>query len=85
MIFYGMDDCSNCREAKARLKELGLTYEFRPIGEKVVWMKEFLAMRDHMALFDEMKKDGRIGIPCFVLPSGKVTLSLDEALQEAEM
>lgn len=85
MIIYGMEDCVNCREAKERLDKEGRAYTFRPIGEKVEWMKTFLALRDHEPVFSEPRAEGKIGIPCFVLADGRVTLSLDEALNEAEM
>lgn len=36
-------------------------------------------MRDNNAVFDDAKKYGYAGIPCFVLEDGTVTLSPEEA------
>ncbi len=85
MIMYGMEDCPDCREAEKRLIDDGAEFEYRQIGKKVIWMKKFLKLRDHEACFDEVRKKGKIGIPCFVLPSGGVCLSLEDALSEREI
>ena len=42
-------------------------------------MKEFLRLRDTSPVFDEAKKNGSIGIPCFVLEDGTVTLDPKDA------
>lgn len=42
-------------------------------------MKEFLHLRDNNSVFDDAKKHGYAGIPCFVLEDGTVTLSPKEA------
>ena len=42
-------------------------------------IKAFLKLRDHNPVFDEAKKAGAAGIPCFVLEDGSVTLIPEEA------
>ena len=49
------------------------------IGSDVHVMKEFLRLRDTSPVFDEAKKNGSIGIPCFVLEDGTVTLDPKDA------
>ena len=49
------------------------------IGKHVLNLKEFLKLRDTNAVFDEAKKIGAAGIPCFVLEDGTVTLTPEDA------
>ena len=42
-------------------------------------LKEFLRIRDNSPVFNEAKKVGAAGIPCFVLEDGSVTLIPEEA------
>ena len=45
-------------------------------------MKKFLKLRDTSELFEDVKKEGRIGVPCFKLSDGTMTLNLNEALEK---
>ncbi len=42
-------------------------------------MKEFLRLRDNNEVFAEARAKGYVGIPCFVLEDGTVTLNPEEA------
>ena len=42
-------------------------------------LKQFLDLRDNHPAFDEAKKIGDVGIPCYVLEDGTVTLSSKDA------
>jgi glutaredoxin-related protein len=42
-------------------------------------LKQFLDLRDNHPAFDEAKKIGDVGIPCYVLENGTVTLSSKDA------
>ena len=50
------------------------------IIENYAELKAFLQLSDHEPVFDAVKSEGKIGIPCFVKEDGTVTLSLEEAL-----
>ena len=54
-------------------------YEVIDIGQHVRNLKEFLRLRDSSPVFDEAKRQGAAGIPCFVLEDGTITLSPEEA------
>lgn len=45
------------------------------IGAHVLNLKQFLKLRDNNPAFDEAKKIGDVGIPCYVREDGSVTLS----------
>ena len=54
-------------------------YEIIDIGSHVKYLKKFLRIRDNRPVFNEAKKVGDAGIPCFVLEDGSVTLIPEEA------
>ena len=43
-------------------------------------LKEFLAIRENDAIFDNAKKNGGLGIPCFVLEDGTRTLDITKVI-----
>lgn len=75
---YGMKTCPDCVFVDEQV-EGNSRYEVIDIGEHVRNLKDFLRLRDNNSVFDEAKKYGYAGIPCFVLEDGRVTLSPEEA------
>lgn len=73
---YGTDLCINCVEAKKYIKENNIEIDFIDITESIENLKEFLSLRDNNEIFDEVKKQGRVGIPCFVDESGNISFTL---------
>ena len=79
---YGMEICPDCLEAKEqRLLLAGIDFEFLDFADSTENLKEFLKLREANPLFDEVRRQGNIGIPCFVLPSGEATLQIADILQ----
>lgn len=75
---YGMPSCPDCRHAEEQVEGRS-GYEVIDIGSHVRLLKEFLRLRDGSPAFDEARRGGYIGIPCFVLEDGRVTLVPEEA------
>lgn len=75
---YGMKSCPDCAAVDKQV-EGDSRYQVIDIGEHVRLLKEFLRLRDTNPVFDEAKKKGYAGIPCFVLEDGTVTLNPEEA------
>lgn len=75
---YGMKSCPDCVAVDKQV-EGDSRYQVIDIGEHVSLLKEFLRLRDNNPAFDEAKKKGYAGIPCFVLEDGTVTLNPEEA------
>ncbi len=71
---YGSPLCPHCRECKAAFDACGLEYEFIDINESLKNLKEFLSLRDHLAVFDPCIEKGSIGIPALRKDDGTVTL-----------
>ena len=80
MKVLGSEICSGCREFKQLADERGLDTEFIEITQDVASLRMFLQLRDREPVFDQIRREGRIGIPCFVREDGAVTLDLNEAL-----
>ena len=80
LIIYGSDQCPDCVNCKAELDQAGVAYEYRSIAENLLHLKEFLNLRDQKAVFDSVKENGKIGIPCILLDDGTITLSWERFL-----
>lgn len=82
ITMYGGDFCINCREAKEKLKDVAnIELQMKDITSTTGLMKEFLNYRDHDSMFDEVKKQGRIGIPFFILEDGTKTFDIYDVLK----
>ncbi len=79
---FVMATCPDCTQVKAQLKG-NANYEIIDIGEHVRNLKQFLALRDRNSAFDEAKKNGYVGIPCFLLEDGTVRFSMENIVIEA--
>lgn len=71
---YGSMLCKDCVQCRADLDKSGVSYEYLDFSANLLYLKEFLAMRDTNPLFQEVRENGAIGIPCIVLEDGTVTL-----------
>lgn len=78
---FVMETCPDCTQVKAQLAN-NPAYEIIDIGEHVRNLKQFLAIRDNNPAFDEVKAQGYVGVPCFVLEDGTVKFSMDDIVIE---
>lgn len=74
MIVYGSMLCPDCVRIREDFERDGIFYEYRDIGENLLYLKEFLAIRDRESVFVPVKEAGKIGIPCIVSEDGSVSL-----------
>ena len=83
---YGMITCPDCSYLLDQISGLEDEYEYIEIGEHVLKMKEFLRIRDskdNTEIFKDIKATGGVGIPCFVLENGRISLDPSDAGLEA--
>lgn len=83
---YGMITCPDCSYLLDQISGLEDEYEYIEIGEHVLKMKEFLRIRDskdNAEIFKDIKATGGVGIPCFVLEDGLISLDPSVAGLEA--
>ncbi len=71
---YGTMLCKDCVDCCADLDRAGVAYTFLDFAAELRNLKEFLHLRDTLALFDKIKENGSIGIPCIVDEQGTVSL-----------
>lgn len=75
---YGSMMCPDCVKCREDLDRAGVRYEYLDFADSLWNVKVFLSLRDQDAAFAEVRKSGKIGIPCIVREDGSVTLSWEE-------
>ncbi len=75
---YIMSTCPDCQVLMDKLNDTS-QYEVIDIGAHVLHMKQFIHIRDTSPAMEEARKNGWVGIPCFVLEDGTVTLDPKQA------
>ncbi len=79
---YGSALCPDCVRCKEDLDKAGIPYVYLDFADRLLNLKTFLKLRDSNEVFDEVKKNGFIGIPCIVLEDGTVTLEWDSLINK---
>lgn len=82
LIVYGTNACPDCVEAIQKLDEKKADYAYLEFSNNMSNLKRFLKLRDTEAIFDAVKEQGRVGVPCFKLEDGTLTLDLEEVLDK---
>lgn len=78
-IVFGSSMWPGCGPFKALMEESGVRFLYLDITENLANMKKFLKARDNMKEFDEVKDEGRIGIPSLILGDNeRAILDIDE-------
>ena len=75
---YGSMLCPDCVQCRKDLDEAGVAYEYLDFSEDLKNLKEFLKIRDGNPLFDDLRVEGKIGIPCIVREDDSITLDWEE-------
>ena len=72
--------CPDTLYALNRLVETKADIDFKNLSASLPDLKAYLALRESSPVFDGLKARGSLGIPCFVLEDGTVTLELEKVL-----
>ena len=75
MLIYGSLLCPDCVQCCKDLDEAGKAYTFCDFADDLAHLKAFLKIRETEPAFDEIKREGKIGIPCLVREDGTISLS----------
>ena len=75
---YGMSICPDTVECCEALKQAGVEFEYLDFAEKTANLKAFLQLRDGNPLFDSVRQEGGIGIPCIQREDGSITFDWEE-------
>lgn len=79
---YGSMMCKDCQEFVKRLEGTDIAYTFCDFEDSLENIKGFLKLRDSDPMFDAVKAEGGIGIPCVVKEDGSYTLDWESCLEE---
>ena len=71
---YGIKTCPECSGLYEQVKDDD-RFEIIDVGQHILLLKEFLSLRDNDSAFDEARKNGYAGLPCFVEEDGTVSFS----------
>ena len=72
--------CPDTLYAVMKLKESNVDFDFVNLSADLASLKKFLAVRESNAIYDAVRANGGIGIPCFVKADGTATLDLSEII-----
>ena len=78
---YGSPMCPDCVKCKQELEASNVEFLYLDIGEKLLYLKQFLKIRDGNECFETIRQRGQIGIPCIVREDGSVTFEWGEYLK----
>ena len=75
--------CPDCVQCRKELDEAGVAYEYLDFADSLKNLKEFLKLREN-PIFDEIKANGSIGIPCIVDEENQIKFDWAEYVSQAE-
>jgi glutaredoxin-related protein len=78
MKIYGSSLCPDCIQCLENLKRSNISYEFIDVHENMANLKAFLRLRDTNPAFDEIKRNGYVGIPAIVMEDGEIELDWEK-------
>lgn len=81
---YGSMMCPDCVDCRKDMDEAGVSYEYLDFADDLRNLKAFLALRDSDPAFEQVRAEGKIGIPCILREDGSVTLDWAEYVGQAE-
>lgn len=73
--------CPDTLYALNRLSEADAEMDFKNISSSLADLKVYLALRQDSPIYADIRANGGIGIPCFLLEDGTATRDLNEVLK----
>ena len=77
---YGSMLCPDCVRCKEDLDRAGIPYIYYDFSDNLIYLKQFLSIRDRDPIFQDVRENGKIGIPCILTDDGSVLLNWDTVL-----
>lgn len=71
IVVFGSKHWPGCEPAKEYLSQHNIKFLYLDISENMINLKRFLKYRDNYSEFEEIKKAGRVGLPCIVVNNGE--------------
>lgn len=77
---YGSPMCPDCVVCKEALEKAGVEFVYLDITGSLLFLKQFLKLRETKEVFEPIKDRGQIGIPCILEEDGSVGFTWDKYL-----
>lgn len=77
IFVFGSPQCPDCVVLKDMLEKADVRFTFIDVQDSLGKLKMFLKYRDTLPAFDEVKRNGSVGIPFVVVNDGE-WVSLEE-------
>lgn len=71
IVVFGSKHWPGCEPAKEYLSQHNIKFLYLDISENMINLKRFLKYRDNSSEFEEIKKAGKVGLPCIVVNNGE--------------
>jgi len=84
VIVIGSHLCEDTRNTLEILKGKDVEIEFFNLSEDLSALKKYLHYRETENMYEEVRKNGGIGIPLLVLEDGTKTFDVNEVLKKLE-
>ena len=84
VVVIGSHLCEDTRNTLGVLKEKEVEVEFLNLSEDLSALKKYLHYRETEAMYEEVRKNGGIGIPLLILEDGAKTFDVNEVLKKLE-
>lgn len=78
---YGSMLCKDCVACVEAMEQAGVDFVFCDFKDSLDYLKEFLRLRDSDSMFDSVRAEGGIGIPCVQREDGIYTLDWESSLK----
>lgn len=82
VTIVGSHLCEDTVNTLKVLNEKGVEVEFFNLSEDLSALKKYLHYRETERMYDEVRKNGGIGIPLLILEDGLKTFDVNEVLEK---
>jgi glutaredoxin-related protein len=80
VIVYGTMNCPDTVQALDEYKKHGIDVDFRDIDRDIKTLKDFLRLRDTKDVFENVRREHKVGVPFVIAQDGRMTLNWQEIL-----
>lgn len=79
---FGSKHWPDCTPVKEFLSQNNIEFLYIDITDSMLNLKKFLKYRDNRLEFEEIRKSGRVGIPCVMINKGEKFIFQQSELNE---
>lgn len=82
VIVVGSHLCEDTKNTLMTLKEKDIEVKFFNLSEDLSALKKYLQYRETEVMYEEIRRNGGIGIPLLILEDGTKTFNIDDILKK---